>query len=151
MTRLTKLGWTGRLAATLAMVSVTGFTYAADERCEGADSGNGVRMQSCATVTYERIDQQMGKVYSDLLAQVAMEQDRKLRDGYQRYLAESQEAWTSYRNKTCQFEALVLEQHYVDPPAASVNCYARLTYPRVEQLQTQLNCVREGGGECPSP
>jgi uncharacterized protein YecT (DUF1311 family) len=97
-------------------------------------------MNYCAKYRFEKADGELNDVYG------------RLKSGYARYaepkaaLVAAQRAWVSFRDAECKQDEMAADGGSA-APMVILECKARLTIARTEQLQDRLNC-KEGDLAC---
>lgn len=119
-----------RGAVVLAALAVSlGFgSEAALAACKGTTQ---MELNECAGADFKRSDAAMNAAYAKLMKRIGP----TAQDG----LKAAQRAWLSYRDKSCDLEALAVEGGSIQP-LVRAECLSQLTAERTKMLNGYLTC-----------
>ncbi|GKW23075.1 lysozyme inhibitor LprI family protein [Pectobacterium polonicum] len=97
-------------------------------------------MNQCADRAYKKVDDELNKLYQDVVKRVAIEEHKAL-------LKSAQRKWIAYRDADCEFQTFPTTGGSVHGMVYS-QCLTEKTAERVKEFKTMLRC-EEGDLSCP--
>ncbi|AOR64822.1 lysozyme inhibitor LprI family protein [Pectobacterium wasabiae] len=97
-------------------------------------------MSQCADQTYKKVDDELNKLYQDIVKRTVIEEHKAL-------LKSAQRRWISYRDADCEFQTFPTTGGSVHGMLYS-QCLTQKTAARVKEFKSMLRC-KEGDLSCP--
>jgi uncharacterized protein YecT (DUF1311 family) len=103
--------------------------------CEGTETQ--AEANACARAKYKQAEVEMNRVYEQLMAELAGDDDTN-----QQKLRHAQLLWLQYRDTNCESEASIYEGGSIRPAIYSL-CLASVTHERTKRLKAFLAAARQ--------
>lgn len=88
-------------------------------------------MRDCAGREYKQADDELNKVYRQLMARIGNDEGRKTA------LRTAQQAWIKYRDANCDFASYLTRGGTIEP-VVRYNCMTGMTVSRMKELREYL-------------
>ncbi len=111
----------------------------ADDEARCVQDGKQMQMNFCARDDFDASEKEMNDLYDKKMDYL---QTQKNKDR----LSNSQEAWITYRDKACFYEAGPSEESGSIWPMEQFSCLAQLNNQRIQTLKKYAKCTDNG---CP--
>lgn len=105
--------------------------------CENAQTQ--LVMNQCASAEYKKADNELNKIYKEIVKRASDEQARSLKI--------AQHKWIEYRDSDCEFQTSKYREGSIYPMIHAY-CMAKKTTDRIKEFKRMLNC-EEGDMSCP--
>ncbi len=96
-----------------------------------ANAQTTVEMRDCAGLEYKQADDELNRVYRQLMAKIGNDEGRKTA------LKTAQQVWIKYRDANCDF-ASYLNRGGTIEPVVRYNCMTGMTVSRTKELREYL-------------
>lgn len=116
------------LIVLLCVVVAGGFPTQKKDPCDGETT---FEMKQCAAKKYKQADDELNKVYRDLMSKLDDE-------GHKTSLKTAQVAWLKYRDSHCDFESYLNRGGSIYSVVVT-DCRASLTNSRTKELKEQIH------------
>jgi uncharacterized protein YecT (DUF1311 family) len=133
-----------RIVALALFVANCAFAQSNPVPDECKDSASSYCLAKLAQQRHASAEDDLNAAYKKLMTQITKEEGS---DRLREVLGSSQEAWLNHRDRTCDFETLIVWG--VEEGGRSLDCEARLTEERAKQLEEFYACLTQGINECP--
>lgn len=124
------------VTSSLAVVALPQKKGAGKPSCEGT-GGSQAEANACARFQYTQADDEMNRVYEQLMSDLAGDDDKN-----QQKLRQAQLLWLQYRDANCESEASIYEGGSIRP-AIYNQCLASVTRERTGRLRAFLGATRQ--------
>ena len=111
-------------------IAVTSSAQKQKEQDPCANAQTTIEMRDCAGREYKKADDELNKVYRQLMSTLADE-------GYKAALKAAQQAWIKYRDANCEFESYLNRGGTIEP-VVRFGCLASMTASRTKELKDDI-------------
>ena len=119
--------------ATLLLVMVAGVSQSQqNDPCKGETT---FEMKRCAARKYKEADDELNKVYRDLMSKLENE-------GHKTSLKTAQQAWLKYRDSHCVFVSYLYEGCTLYPVVLT-DCRTALTSSRTKEIKEEIKALND--------
>lgn len=131
MTKYIKL-----LSAALLLTAIAASGYQSQTTDPCKDGQTTFEMKQCAAKKYKQADEELNRVYRQLMAKLEDE-------GHKTSLKTAQQAWLKYRDTNCDFESYLNRGGTIYPLVVS-DCMTVMTASRTNELKEEIKRLEEG-------
>jgi len=129
------------LVRVLCILTIASTAFAGEtevkQACKGADSGSYATYNKCSAALYKQADGELNQVFAAVTASAQAHPSSKQ---VVPSLRASQQAWLTYRERTCELASWV--EGYAGAPAKRSSCMTELARRRIKELEELRQCIK---------